>query len=106
MKNGKVKLLEGGLIGAVLGVAAGIFLASSDSGKKLGADIKEKSADFYASLAPKLKKMKKMGEAEYKKFVENAAESYSKAKKLTAEEAAEIRTAAEKSWDHLKKHLS
>ncbi len=105
MKNNKIKLLEGGLIGAALGVAAGIFLSSTDAGKKLGGELKDKSADFYAYLAPRIKKMKKMGEAEFKLFVKNAAQNYSKAKKLTVEEGETLVSEAAKAWKHLKKHI-
>ena len=105
MKNGKIKLLEGGLIGAALGVAAGIFMTSTSTGKKLTNDLKDKSADFYAYLAPRLKKIKKMGEADFKVFVKNAAVQYSKAKKLTVEESSKLMGEAEKVWQQLQKHF-
>ncbi len=105
MKNTKAKLLEGGLIGAALGVAAGIFLMS-ETAENLGGDLKKKSADFYEYLAPKLKKMKKMGEADYKIFVENAAKAYGKSKKLSAEESKILMDMAHKSWNLFKKHIS
>ncbi len=99
MKN-KIKLLEGGLIGAALGVAAGMFV-KSDAGKKLGRDIKKTSADFQAYLAPRIKKLKNVGEADYKAFVKSATENYRKAKKLSVKEGAILAKEAHKIWEKL-----
>ena len=74
-KNNTIKVIKSGLVGATLGVAAGIMLAP-ESGKKFRGDIKKKSAEFYAYLAPKLKKIKKVGEEEYDSFVQNAIKSF------------------------------
>ncbi|MDO8504328.1 MAG: YtxH domain-containing protein [Candidatus Liptonbacteria bacterium] len=104
-KNNSVKfLLEGGLVGAALGVAAGLLFASK-SGEKLRGDINRKSAEFYAHLAPKLKKIKTMGEAEYKVLVKNALSAYGKAKKLSSQEEKAILSEAHKSWKHLRTHF-
>jgi len=102
--NGAKFLLEGGLVGAALGVAAGLLFAGT-SGKKLRGDINKRSAEFYAQLAPKLKKVKKLGEAEYKNLAKNALGTYAKARKLSANEEKAILAEAHKSWKHLKKHL-
>ena len=100
----KIKIVEGALIGAALGFAAGMILAP-ESGKKLREDIKNKSADFYKSVAPKIKKMKKMTEKGYNNFIEKAAETYGKTKKLSAEEKAALIKTARDSWKHFKKHF-
>ena len=104
MKKDKVRLLEGALAGAALGVAAGLLFAP-ESGKKLRKDIQDRSVDFYKSLAPKLKKVKKMSEDEYKALVKKAAATYSKVKKLSAAEEKELVKDAQKAWHQLKKHL-
>ncbi len=96
--------LEGGLIGAALGVGAGLLI-SSKFGKKLGTKAKDLSADFYRYISPQIKKVKKMGEAEYKKFVEEAMKKYSKSKKLTELEAKKLVKDAHGAWKHLKKNL-
>ncbi len=98
-------MLAGALIGGALGVAAGMLLAP-ESGKKFRGGIGRKSAEFYAHLAPRLKKAKRMGEAEYKVFVREAAKSYSKAKRLSGHEEKAIVAHAHRSWKHLKRHLS
>ena len=57
----KKKIMGGALIGAVLGIAAGMLMAPK-KGKELRKDVKKISADFYKSIAPKLKKIKKFSE--------------------------------------------
>ena len=106
MKNNKSKgkLLGGALVGAALGVAAGLLLAP-ESGKKLRGEVKKKSAEFYAHLSPKLKKMKKVGEKEYGLFIKNAVKSYGKAKQLSSRQQKILVAEAQKTWKHLQKHL-
>ena len=103
MINKKLKFLEGALIGAVLGVAAGIILAP-ESGKELRKDLKKKSADFYRHLGPKMKKLKKISEEDYKMMVQKTMAFYGKAKKLSQSEAKQITKEAENYWKHLRKH--
>lgn len=103
--NNKLSLLEGALVGTALGVAAGLFLASK-KGKELQKDIKQKTVEFYAYIAPKLKKIKRLGEKEYVAFVENAAKNYSKAKRFSAAETKILLAEARKAWKHLKKLAS
>lgn len=104
MKKNTVKLLEGALAGAVLGAAAGLLLAP-ESGKALRSDAKRKAADFYKHLAPQLKRVKKMGEKEYKEAVHKAMAGYKKVKKLSEKEARELTQEAHASWKELKKHF-
>jgi len=104
MKKGGEKMLEGALIGAVLGVAAGILLAP-DSGKKTIKNIKKLSGNFYASLTPKLKKLKSMSEAQFNAFVDASLKQYAKAKKLTMAEQKALAREAKKSLKQIKKHL-
>ena len=104
MKKGNKNLLEGALAGAVFGAAAALLLAPM-SGKKLRNDIKKNSADFYKTLAPKLKKLKTLSESEYQMLVKTAAMQYAKAKKMSKNEADELVKEAKSSWKELKKHL-
>ena len=97
--------MGGALIGAALGIAAGLFMQSK-KGKKLQGNIKEKTAEFYAYLAPKLKNMKQIGEKEFSEFIETAAKDYAKVKKITLEEMKILITDAKSTWAHLKKHAS
>jgi gas vesicle protein len=98
------KLLEGALVGAVLGIAAGILI-TSETGKKMGTDIKKLSGDFYRYMAPQVKKLKKLGESEYNKLVDQSVKKYAKVKKLSLEEEKVIAKEAKRSWGHIKKHL-
>ncbi len=103
-KGNTKKFLEGAAAGLALGVAATIFL-SSKKGKELRKDVKEKIADFYKYIAPKVKKMGKMGEQEYKTFMKNAVAQYVKAKKISKGVAKELMQETQKSWHHFSKHL-
>jgi len=104
MKKGTKEFLGGALLGAVLGAAGSVLLAS-EAGKKVRGDIKQRVADFYAYAAPKLKKLKNIGEKEYAVFVKNAVGQYGKLKKLSKAEEAVLVKEAVKTWKHLKKHL-
>ncbi len=102
--NKSSKFLSGALIGAALGVAAGIF-AESKTGKEVRKEIKDKMAEFYKTVAPKLKNAKEMGEKEYKIFINKALADYKKNKKFDAEDLKKMAKEAHASWKHLKKHL-
>ena len=103
-KKSSSKFLSGALVGAALGVAAGLF-ATSETGKEMEREMKEKVADFYKSVAPKIKKAKKMGEKEYKEFIDKALVGYSKNGKFNQKDLENITKEAHASWKHLKKHL-
>lgn len=103
-KGNTLKFIEGAIAGVALGVAASMFL-SSKKGKELKKDVSHVMADFYKYIAPKVKKMKKMGEKEYKTFMRNAAEQYAKTKKLSEDMAKQLIKDAEQSWHHFSKHL-
>ncbi len=102
-KNGG-KLLGGALIGAVLGAAAGMLLAP-ESGKKMRRDIKRLSGDFYRYIAPQVKKLKRVSEAQYNTFVAKGAKNYAKAKRLSLSEEKILIKEGKRSWRHIKKHL-
>lgn len=104
VKGGSGKILEGALIGAVLGVAAGLLI-TSEPGKKMRKDIKKLSGDFYRYIAPQVKKLKKVGEAEYGAFVDEGVRHYARAKKISLEEQKILAKEAKRSWGHIKKHL-
>lgn len=97
-------MLAGVLIGAALGVGVGL-LAESKTGKRFEKKAKNLSVDFYGYMVPQIKKVKKMGEAEYKKFVMEAMKQYSKNKKLSRAEAKYLVKDAQGAWKHLKKYL-
>ncbi len=98
------KFLSGALVGATLGIAAGIF-ANSAKGKELKKEVKDKMADFYKTIAPKLKNMKEVGEKEYKTFINKALADYNKNGKFDKEDLKNLAKQAHASWKHLKKHL-
>lgn len=108
MAKNKGKILEGALVGAVLGIAAGMFL-SSEKGKKVvkkaGKDIKKISGDFYRYIAPQIKKLKHVGQAEFDAFVQEGAKKFAKAKKLSLAEEKMLVSEAKRSWGHIMKHL-
>ena len=85
-------------------MVAGMLLAP-ESGKKLRKDIKQTSAHFYHSIVPQIKKLKRVGDAEYKSLVEKALHAYSKAKDLAPADIQELKKTAESHWKEIKKHL-
>jgi len=102
--SGTKRVLEGALAGAVLGVAAGLFITSK-KGKEIQKDIKQHTADFYKSIAPKVKKIKSMTEEEFKAFMGEAALKYGKAKKLSEKEIKDLTKEVKSGWSHLAKHF-
>jgi gas vesicle protein len=106
--NNTLKFLEGAVAGIALGVAANMFLATK-KGKEVQKDviksIEEITADFYKYISPKIKKIEKMGEKEYKEFMKNAAGQYAKAKKLSVDMAKQLVKESQQSWKHFSKHL-
>ena len=96
----KSKFVEGALIGAVIGAAAGMLLAPK-SGKKLQKDLERLSADFFKALAPRLKKIKKVGEKEYRALVQSAVNRFAVAKKLTKKETDELLRRAQGYWKNI-----
>lgn len=103
-KGNGVKFLEGAVAGLALGVAASMFLTSK-KGKELKNDIADVSADFYKYISPKLKKVQKLGEKEYKIFMKGAAEQYAKTKKISGDTANQLIKEAQQSWSHFSRHL-
>jgi len=104
IKKKSSKFLSGALIGATLAVAVGIF-ANSKKGKELKKEVKDKMAEFYATITPKLKKMKEVGEKEYKAFINKALADYNKDGKFDKEDLKKLAKEAHASWKHLKKNL-
>lgn len=103
-KKKSSKFLSGALIGAALGVAVGLF-ATSKKGKEVRKEMKDKMAEFYQTIAPKLKKMREVGEKEYKTFINKALVDYNKDGKFNKEDLKKLAQHAHASWKHLKKHL-
>lgn len=108
-KGNTLKLLEGAVAGIALGVAASIFLASK-TGKSVKVNviksIEDITADFYKYISPKMKKMQKMGEKEYKEFMKDSAVKYAKAKKISEDMAKDLVKNAQQSWKHFSNHLT
>ena len=102
--NGAVKVLEGVVAGVALGVAASMFL-STKKGKEIKNDVTGMVADFYKYISPKLKKVQKMGEKEYKLFMKEAAEKYAKTKKISEGMTKQLIAEVQQSWKHFSKHL-
>ena len=97
-------LIAGASVGAVLGIAAGVLLAPQ-AGKKMRGDIKKLSGDFYRHMAPQIKRLKVVGEAQYHAIVAEGAKRYAKAKKLSLSEEKILATEGKRSWMHIKRHL-
>lgn len=103
-KSSGGKILEGALVGAALGVAAGMLFAPK-SGKKIRKNIKSISADFYRKVAPRVKKLRKVGEKQLHAFAAKSVRQYARAKRLSAAEERALMAEAKRSWRHVKKYL-
>jgi len=103
-KNNALKFLEGTVAGVALGVAASMFMASN-KGKKIKNDLSDMAADFYKYISPKIKKVQKMGEKEYKEFMKASVAQYAKSKKMSEEMIKQLTKEAQQSWKHLSKHI-
>jgi gas vesicle protein len=103
-KGNTLKFLEGTVVGITLGVAASIFLALK-KGKISEEDIVDVTADFFKYISPKVKKVKKMGEKQYKLFMKNAVKQYAKTKKISDDKARQLMENAQQSWKHFSSHL-
>lgn len=103
-KGNATKFLQGTVIGIALGVAASIYLGLK-KGKIVEDDIIDIMADFYKDISPKVKKINKMGEKEYKIFMEKAAVQYAKTKKISAKMAKELIGETQRSWKHFSSHI-
>lgn len=105
IKSGnKAGVLAGAIVGAALGVAAGTLLAPK-SGKKTRKDVKRISGDFYRYITPQIKKMKRMGEAQYDALVAKGLKNYVKAKRLSSAQEKALKAEAKRAWKHIKGHL-
>ena len=103
-KGNASKFLEGAVAGVALSVAASMFLASRKGGE-FKVTITDVIADFYKSISPKVKKIKKMGEKEYKEFMKNAVGKYTKTKMISDDMTKELAKDVEQSWKHFSKYL-
>ncbi len=103
-KGNTTKFLQGAVIGIALGVAASVYLGFK-KGKIVKDDIIDVMADFYKDISPKVKKVEKMGEKEYKLFMKKAAVQYAKTKKISAKLAKQLVKEAQQSWTHLANHI-
>jgi gas vesicle protein len=103
-KGNAAKFLQGAVIGIALGAAASIYLALK-KGKIVKEDITDAMADFYKDISPKVKKIEKMGEKEYKQFMKKAAVQYVKTKKISAKMAKQLIKETQQSWKHFSNHM-
>ena len=103
-KGNAGKVLEGALAGAALGIAATMFYGSK-AGKKAQKKAKVAAGKFYRHMAPKVKKMKKVGEAQLKAYAVKGVKEYAKAQKLSAAEEKMLLAEAKRAWQYAQKHL-
>lgn len=103
-KGNTTKFLQGAVIGVSLGIAASIYLGLK-KGKIAKDDIVDIMADFYEDIAPKVKKIEKMGAKEYKQFMEKAAVQYAKTRKISDKMTKQLIKEAQQSWKHFSAHM-
>lgn len=107
-KGGASKFLEGAIAGLALGVATSMILATKKGKmlqKNVAKNMEDIMIDFYKYISPKIKKIERMGEKEYKEFMKNAAGQYAKAKKMSDGMTKQLVKESQQSWKHFSKHL-
>lgn len=105
MRKDAIKFFAGVATGAALTIAAKKFMETR-TGRTLKQSVRDVKADFYKSIMPKLRDMKYASEEDYREFMEQAAEKYSKAKKLPADIARRLIAEAQDSWDYFTEYFN
>ncbi len=92
------------MAGAVLGLAAGLFLQSK-KGKELTKDARKKAIKLEAKVMKKLSEMGEMTKEKYEEVVDQLVEHYGKTKELAQKELPEVRKWLLSRWKSIAPYL-
>ncbi len=90
--------------GAILGLAAGLFLQSR-KGKELTRDAQKKASQLQAKVMKKLKSAEHLTKEKYADVVEDVLAYYAKSKDLAQKELPQVRTFLMGKWKSIETEL-
>ncbi len=103
-KAGSAHLGAGLAAGAILGLAAGLFLQSR-KGKELTKDAEKKAKMLQKQVMKKLEAAGDMSKEKYTEMVDQVVEFYQKSKDVAAKEAPQVRKYLLGRWNEVKGYL-
>jgi gas vesicle protein len=103
-KSNSTVMGAGLVVGAVLGVAAGLFLQSK-KGKDMAKDLEKKTTALQTKITKELGKVTDMTKEKYEEVVDSIMDYYVKSKDIAKTEVPEIRAFLMKRWSHIEKTL-
>lgn len=90
--------------GAILGLAAGLFLQSK-KGKELTKDARKKAMVLQKQVMKRLEKAGEMSKDVYEEIVDDVVKYYAKSKDLAAKEIPEVRAFLMSKWKEIEKAM-
>lgn len=105
MQDKKSSHIGAGLVaGAILGVAAALFL-QSQGGKKMTKTAKQKALKFQNKLMQELKNVKTLTKEKYTELVEEMLRYYLKTQEVARQDIPDIRQFLLQKWSHIEKQF-
>jgi len=104
MDKGTKGIIIGASAGLLAGAIAGILLAPK-SGKETRADIAKYLGEMKDKIANELSKVKKLTKEAYNEVVEKVVKVYELEKKISAEDAKDIKKKLDSNYDQVKKAI-
>lgn len=104
-KKKKSHLGKGLLVGALFGVAAGIFMSSKE-GKEMAQKLQKRSKEIEGKLKSEFKKKKELTEATYKESIDTVLAYYTKSKKIAKSEIPALRKYLIGKWKMIKEEMA
>lgn len=92
------------MAGAVIGMAAGLFLQSR-KGKELTKEAQEKAAALEEQVMKKLKDVKHLSQKKYEEVVDHVMAYYERTKELSETEAPEVRKFLLARWKAINEYI-
>lgn len=92
------------LAGALIGMAAGLFLQSK-KGKEMTKDLTKKATKLQAKLMKELGHVQDLSKEKYEEVVDSVTDYYVKSKEVAKNEIPEIRKFLLKQWSQIEKTL-
>ncbi len=93
------------MAGAILGLAAGLFLQSR-KGKEMTKDARKKAMKLEAKIMKKIQAMGEMSQEKYEEIVDQLMDHYAKTKELAQKELPEVRKFLLGRWKSIAPYLT